>query len=92
MRILIIAMLFVSNMAFASEKCEMFSEFAEEAVKAKYNGVPLREAMAAVDGEIYKAVIRDAYKLPDYMTEEMQRREQVNFGNEVYEFCISELV
>lgn len=78
--------------AYANDTCAEWSEFAETAAEVRYSGMPMREAMEYADGvEIAQAVIQDAYSLPSYSTKEFQQEAVVEFGNDVYTWCLDSM-
>jgi len=85
-------LLFAAQGAQADElqdMCSTYSEAAENAASARYNGVPMRDMMAAADGmELAESLVRAAYQLPDYASERMQQRTITRFGNRTFTACL----
>lgn len=87
---ILIAALLASGSAYANEveeTCGNMSELAEKMGELRYNGVPMREMMAKVEGDMAKAMVRDVYNLPGYASDEFQQRTVRNYSNEVYSAC-----
>lgn len=70
------------------ETCGGISELAETVGEMRYSGVPMRDMMEAVEGvDLGTAIVRDVYNLPDYASDEYQRRAIRNYSNDVYSQC-----
>jgi len=80
--------------AFGHEACSELSELAESVAEARYDGVAMRDMAARlkVDNKAYNSIIttvlKEAYSLPDYSTEEHQQRAIRELGNRVYYTCV----
>ncbi len=89
---MMIAALLVSGGAYAEdvsvhETCSGASELAEQIARVRYADIPMRDTMANVSGDFPKALVQDAYALPDYSSDKYQERAIVDFGNQVYSMC-----
>lgn len=81
--------------ASASDRfCAELHEAADAAATARYQGIAITRAMAAADlvsdpdhRAIMRAIVMDAYALPDYRSPERQDRERREFANEVALWC-----
>lgn len=74
--------------------CASLARLAHTYAKGKYAGVPMGEAMAFATRDpessltpIYRAMVIDAYALPDFTTPEYQNRAMQEFSNEVALIC-----
>ena len=70
------------------ETCSSLSEQAETVATMRYSGnYTMRELMGALDTDLGRALVRDAYNLPDYATDDMQQRTARQDGDDVYAQC-----
>lgn len=86
--------------ALADDACAEFEGLAEVVVKAKQRGLPMSKAMTII-GEagdnpmarrILRALIMDAYKLPNFSSEEYRQKQVVEFRNSVASTCYKVLI
>lgn len=79
-----------------SEMCNSISEMSEEVMKARLRGVPIQDALGAMDKvsadksytDALKGVVIQAYKKPDYQTDEMKERASREFALKQYLLCV----
>jgi len=70
------------------ETCSSLSEQAETVATMRYSGnYTMRELMGALDTDLGRAFVRDAYDLPDYATDDMQQRAARQYGDDLYAQC-----
>lgn len=80
-----------------SETCSAISDMSENIMKARLNGVPIQKSLATIDGisadKVYKDAFKDvviqAYKQPDYRTDEVRERAVREFALKQYLACVS---
>ena len=83
-----------ANAGKVHETCASLSTLAETVAENRYAGVSMRDSMGVVETnneqarQMIRAIIQDAYGLPDYSGDEYQRRAVVEFGNDVYSECL----
>lgn len=78
-----------------STTCDSVSEFAESVMKARLRGIPIQDALGAIDESdmsavyksTFKGVIIQAYKQPDYRTDEVKERAIREFALKQYLAC-----
>jgi len=74
------------------ETCKTIEGFAEEIMKARQVGVPASEAYEAVqESSILKPMVRAAYKLSAYNTEEYQEQAVSEFKDDWFIICMDEV-
>lgn len=89
-RYILIAAILAAGQAHAGEveeTCGNMSQLADKMGELRYDGVPMRTVMEAVDGDLAKALVQDVYDLPDYTSDEYQQRAIRNYSNDVYSQC-----
>lgn len=80
--------------AQASEICDAQSKLANTIMEARQNGMPMRQMMNIVgnDGDestkLSRILVKAAYEVPRYHSEDMKARTATEFSNEVYLMCI----
>ncbi|MGM8939569.1 hypothetical protein ACS8E2_12835 [Psychrobacter glaciei] len=78
-----------------STTCDSVSEFSESVMKARLRGIPIQDALGAIDESdmsavyksTFKGVIIQAYKQPDYRTDEVKERAIREFALKQYLAC-----
>jgi len=74
------------------ETCKTIEGFAEEIMKARQAGVSASEAYEAVqDSPILTPMVRAAYKLSAYNTEEYQEQAVSEFKDDWFIICMDEV-
>ena len=79
-----------------SAMCNAISEMSEEVMNARLRGVPIQDALGAMDKlntdnsykDALKGVVIQAYKKPDYRTDEMKERASREFALKQYLLCV----
>lgn len=71
-----------------AEVCKMFSDTAGRVMIIRQEGVDMSDIYTALDGEMHKALVIEAYKVPRYSTKKSQRREVEEFKNKAFMGCI----
>lgn len=82
--------------AVKNTTCDSVSEFSESVMQARLRGIPIQEALGAIDGgdmdaaykSTFKGVIMQAYKQPNYQTEAVKERAIREFALKQYLACI----
>lgn len=73
--------------------CADLAHLADGVVEVRYNGVPIGEAMRVANGgaeelrHLFRAIVLDAYALPDFTTPEYQNRERRAYSNDLARSC-----
>ena len=83
--------------------CESVTGVAESAMKARLSGVPIQTALSSLDKiddsdksnavikRLYKAIITDAYRMPNFSTDKYQEEAVREFGLKQYLTCTDTL-
>lgn len=83
--------------------CDSVTGVAESAMKARLGGVPIQTALSSLDKiddsdksnavikRLYKAIITDAYRMPNFSTEKYQEEAVREFGLKQYLTCTDTL-
>ena len=95
----IIAALFIALSPMAAQAqqatCADWGSLAETIMEQRQKGAAMSGLMSLVDGmdgaDMVRAIIRDAYNRPRYMTREMQLMEIQDFRNAVEAVCYQAL-
>lgn len=80
-----------------SKACGSVSDFAESVMEARLRGIPIQDALGAIDGSdmsavyksTFKGVIIQAYKQPNFSTDEYKKEAIREFALKQYLACIS---
>lgn len=97
-RLLAIALTFTAATAFATEKeisdhefCKSVSNLAETAMTYRQEGISVVAMIEAVDLPVSRFLIKEAYKMPRYSSEEYQRQAISDYRDEYYINCLKAL-
>lgn len=87
--ILLTALLAISHQANALTKaeCAELSEAGERLMEMRQNGFPMRKIMAQFDSPVLQNIVKAAYDVPRYSSDEYQKRAVEKFGNRLYMDC-----
>lgn len=89
----------IAGPGFANDACADLEQLAVIVITAKQQGVPMSRAMAAIEGTVpiaqgrrlLRALVMDAYNLPDFASDEFRRQQVVEFRNAVSGICYKAL-
>jgi len=86
----VVAIMPMAVQAQNSVVCAIVGDLAEVIMANRQVGVRVSDMMDIADNDpLVEALVLEAYKIPRYSSDEMQRRSVENFRNEVETICYS---
>ncbi|WP_305967426.1 hypothetical protein [Marinobacter salsuginis] len=69
--------------------CEDVSDLARDVMRNRQANIPMAEMMKATEGmPMVQSIIKEAYKIPRYGSEEFKRDAMTDFSNNWYMACL----